>query len=149
MKLYIIIITFYLQQWFAPSFLPWAMLILSSPVRESWYTSRLYPSTWNNDSASKGSLPSSTKPVWVSTGNHEAKPTLTYMEWSALSTYSLRSFQSIFLWFTLGVGGWTGVIMTHLGDKKFKIVMFLHFPLGPIYFVISFLFPGVSPSFLC
>lgn len=24
--------------------------------------------------------------------------------------------------------------MTHLGDKKLKIVMFLHFPLGPIYF---------------
>lgn len=51
--------------------------------------------------------------------------------------------QFTFLWFTMGVGGraeirW-GVIVIHLGDKKFKIVTFLCFPLGPTHF-ISWLF---------
>lgn len=38
--------------------------------------------------------------------------------------------------------------MMHSGNKKFSIVVFLHFPLGPIYFVISYLSVGVSPGSL-
>lgn len=130
------------------SCLGWCPFCLA-PVREIWYTSRLYAPSWIDDSASKGALTSLTS-------QSESQVEImrltdrTYMEWgSPFRRYSLGSFPIHIPMIYHGSRELSRNNMIHLRDKKFKIVMFLCFLLRLIHFVISCLFLRVSPGSLC